>query len=89
MNETLDPAAFTMEAVLERVASEGDLFAGVLTTKQSLSAALKLAPLSLSRGGVGLPRPESSAMSRRKKSDVVQSTTTRSLREKSGSWKRW
>jgi hypothetical protein len=29
-----------MEAVLERVASEGDLFEGVLTTKQSLSTAL-------------------------------------------------
>jgi bifunctional non-homologous end joining protein LigD len=41
VNESLDPAAFTMEAVRERVASEGDLFAGVLTTKQSLSAALK------------------------------------------------
>jgi len=36
----LDPEAFTMEAVLERVASEGDLFEGVLTTKQSLSTAL-------------------------------------------------
>jgi bifunctional non-homologous end joining protein LigD len=41
VNESLDPAAFTMEAVLERVAKEGDLFAPVLTTKQSLSAALK------------------------------------------------
>ena len=41
VNESLDPAAFTMETVLERVAREGDLFAGVLTTKQSLSAALK------------------------------------------------
>src|SRR5215203_110262 len=37
----------------------------------------------------GLPSPVSSAMSRRKKSDVVQSTTTRSFRENSGSWKRW
>ena len=41
MNETLDPAAFTMEAVLDRVANEGDLFEGVLTRKQSLSEALK------------------------------------------------
>jgi bifunctional non-homologous end joining protein LigD len=40
VNESLDPAAFTMEAVLERVSSEGDLFEGVLATKQSLSAAL-------------------------------------------------
>jgi bifunctional non-homologous end joining protein LigD len=41
VNEDLDPSAFTMEAVLERVAREGDLFEGVLTTKQSISAALK------------------------------------------------
>ena len=41
VNESLDPAAFTMDAVRDRVAREGDLFAGVLTTKQSLSAALK------------------------------------------------
>ena len=36
VNESLDPAAFTMEAVLERVAQEGDLFEGVLSSKQSL-----------------------------------------------------
>ena len=41
VNEALDPDAFTMEAVLDRVAREGDLFEGVLTTKQSLSAALQ------------------------------------------------
>jgi len=41
VNEALDPAAFTMDAVLERVAKEGDLFEGVLSSKQSLSAALK------------------------------------------------
>ena len=41
VNESLDPAAFTMSAVRDRVEREGDLFAGVLTTKQSLSAALK------------------------------------------------
>ena len=41
VNESLDPAAFTMAAVRQRVEREGDLFAGVLTTKQSLSAALK------------------------------------------------
>jgi bifunctional non-homologous end joining protein LigD len=39
--ETLDPSAFTMEAVLHRVGERGDLFAGVLTTKQSLTVALK------------------------------------------------
>jgi bifunctional non-homologous end joining protein LigD len=37
----LDPAAFTMEAVLDRVARDGDLFEGVLGGKQSLKAALK------------------------------------------------
>ncbi len=41
VNPSLDPAAFTMEAVLDRVAREGDLFEGVLTTKQSLTSALK------------------------------------------------
>jgi bifunctional non-homologous end joining protein LigD len=40
VNESLDPAAFTMEAVLERVRRHGDLFAGVLKTRQSLSKAL-------------------------------------------------
>jgi bifunctional non-homologous end joining protein LigD len=38
---SLDAAAFTMDAVLDRVAREGDLFEGVLTTKQSLTEALK------------------------------------------------
>ncbi len=37
----LDPAAFTMDAVLDRVARDGDLFVGVLGGKQSLKAALK------------------------------------------------
>jgi bifunctional non-homologous end joining protein LigD len=41
VNESLDPAAFTMDAVLERVAREGDLFEGVLSSKQSLSDALR------------------------------------------------
>ena len=41
VNASLDPAAFTMDAVLDRVAREGDLFAGVLRSKQSLSAALR------------------------------------------------
>ena len=40
VNASLDPAAFTMDAVRERVARDGDLFAPVLTTKQSLSTAL-------------------------------------------------
>jgi bifunctional non-homologous end joining protein LigD len=41
VDESLDPAAFTMDAVLDRVNADGDLFEGVLTTKQSLSQALK------------------------------------------------
>jgi bifunctional non-homologous end joining protein LigD len=41
VNERLDPAIFTMDAVRERVRVHGDLFAGVLTTRQSLSKALR------------------------------------------------
>ena len=41
VNESLDPAAFTMEAVLARVDQHGDLFDGVLRGKQSLAKALK------------------------------------------------
>ena len=37
----LDPTAFTMDAVLDRVARDGDLFAGVLAGKQSLTTALR------------------------------------------------
>jgi bifunctional non-homologous end joining protein LigD len=37
----LDAAGFTMETVLDRVARDGDLFAGVLGGKQSLKSALK------------------------------------------------
>jgi DNA primase len=36
----LDPAAFTMSAVLDRVERLGDLHARMLTTRQSLSKAL-------------------------------------------------
>jgi bifunctional non-homologous end joining protein LigD len=41
VREDLDPADFTIEVVLDRVRKHGDLFAGVLTTKQSLTTALK------------------------------------------------
>lgn len=37
----LDPATFTMDAVLDRVARAGDLFAGALGGKQSLASALR------------------------------------------------
>jgi bifunctional non-homologous end joining protein LigD len=41
VTDDLDPASFTMGAVLDRVGREGDLFAGVLETRQSLSKALR------------------------------------------------
>jgi bifunctional non-homologous end joining protein LigD len=41
VNEDLDPLSFTMPAVLERVRKLGDLYAGVLTTRQRLTDALK------------------------------------------------
>jgi bifunctional non-homologous end joining protein LigD len=41
VTEDLDPTAFTMDVVLDRVRKHGDLFEGVLTTRQSLSTALK------------------------------------------------
>jgi bifunctional non-homologous end joining protein LigD len=41
VNEDLDPRAFTMEVVRDRIRKHGDLFAGVLTTKQRLTDALE------------------------------------------------
>jgi bifunctional non-homologous end joining protein LigD len=41
VTEDLDPQEFTMEAVLRRIERHGDLFQGVLTTRQSLAAALR------------------------------------------------
>jgi bifunctional non-homologous end joining protein LigD len=41
VREGLDPMAFTMDAVLDRVTREGDLFARVLEGGQSLGAALR------------------------------------------------
>ena len=41
VNAGLDPSAFTMDEVLRRVGERGDLFAGVLTTRQRLAAALR------------------------------------------------
>jgi bifunctional non-homologous end joining protein LigD len=40
VQEGLDPLAFTMDAVLARIERDGDLFEGVLTTRQRLGAAL-------------------------------------------------
>ena len=42
LGPSLDPAGFTMDAVLDRVARDGDLFAGVLDGGQSLTQALRL-----------------------------------------------
>jgi bifunctional non-homologous end joining protein LigD len=41
VNDGLDAAAFTMDVVLERVRKHGDLFEGVLTTRQRLGTALR------------------------------------------------
>jgi len=41
VNERLDPRAFTMDVVLQRIAEHGDLFGGVLSTKQKLNEALR------------------------------------------------
>jgi bifunctional non-homologous end joining protein LigD len=41
VSEDLDPRGFTMEVVLGRVERNGDLFEGVLTTRQSLGEALR------------------------------------------------
>ncbi len=41
VDESLDPAAFTMDVVRKRVEEHGDLFQGVLKTKQSLGTALR------------------------------------------------
>ena len=40
VNEDLDPLSFTMDVVRERIATHGDLFEGVLTTRQRLDRAL-------------------------------------------------
>jgi bifunctional non-homologous end joining protein LigD len=40
VNDKLDPLAFTMDVVLDRVRKHGDLFEGVLTTRQRLDRAL-------------------------------------------------
>src|SRR5204862_7948376 len=40
VTEDLDPLSFTMDVVLERVRTHGDLFEGLLTTKQRLDAVL-------------------------------------------------
>jgi bifunctional non-homologous end joining protein LigD len=41
VDESLDPLAFTMDVVRERIAKHGDLYEGVLTTKQLLGPALR------------------------------------------------
>ncbi|HEY7562407.1 MAG TPA: hypothetical protein VH650_09540, partial [Gaiellaceae bacterium] len=41
VEDGLDPGRFTMDVVLGRVARDGDLFAAVLETRQSLGRALR------------------------------------------------
>ena len=50
VDETLDPAAFTMDVVRRRVAEHGDLYAGVLTTQAAARAGAAEARLT---GGSG------------------------------------
>jgi bifunctional non-homologous end joining protein LigD len=40
VSEELDPTQFTMDVVRRRIEEHGDLFQGVLKTKQRLTAAL-------------------------------------------------
>jgi bifunctional non-homologous end joining protein LigD len=40
VNEKLDPLSFTMDVVLERIRKHGDLYEGVLTTRQRIDKAL-------------------------------------------------
>ena len=42
VNEELDPTRFTMDVVRRRIEEHGDLFEGVLKTRQRLTAALRL-----------------------------------------------
>jgi bifunctional non-homologous end joining protein LigD len=41
VTEKLNPSIYSMEVVLDRVSRYGDLFEGVLTTRQSLAKALR------------------------------------------------
>jgi bifunctional non-homologous end joining protein LigD len=41
VDESLDPTGFTMDVVLERIRRHGDVFEGVLTTRQRLEPALR------------------------------------------------
>ena len=41
VDDKLNPSIYTMPVVLERIRQYGDVYAGVLTTRQSLSRALK------------------------------------------------
>jgi bifunctional non-homologous end joining protein LigD len=41
VDDKLNPSIYTMPVVLERVRSKGDVYADVLSTRQSLSKALK------------------------------------------------
>jgi bifunctional non-homologous end joining protein LigD len=41
VDESLDPRQFTMDVVLERIQRHGDLFEGVLRTRQRLEPALR------------------------------------------------
>src|SRR5262245_4999348 len=44
VNEKLDPSAYTMDALLDRLRRQGDLYEGVLKSKQRLGPALRAGP---------------------------------------------
>ena len=71
--EELDELVLGRQTQLEAGRAEADLPEGV----------------DVHRSRSGWPSMLSSAMSRRKNSAVVQSTTTRSFRVNNGSWYRW
>jgi bifunctional non-homologous end joining protein LigD len=41
VNEKLDPSIYTMDAVLDRLDRDGDLYEGVLKTRQRIGPALR------------------------------------------------
>ena len=47
VDEGLDPLAFTMDAVLARIDRDGDLFEGVLSTRQRLGSGSRVDPVKL------------------------------------------
>ena len=70
LTQDLDPASFTMDAVLERVRRDGDLYADVLKTRQRIDKALagsrRLATSALARSSAELDACSRSGRPRRR-----------------------